>query len=265
MQERNNNRAKLKKVLRIVGDVLVFVLVAIALFAVVLSIVSKKDSDGTATVFGVQLRFVQSSSMEKCEQTDVSAYKIKSIPVKSCVFVQVVPDNEADANQWYSNIQVGDVLTVKYYYTRQETITHRVVDIQPNTNGGYTITLEGDNKNDDSSKLMQQVIDTSAVNSYNYVVGKVVGQSYPLGLLVYAFKSPVGLVCLIIIPCLIIIVFEILRLARVFNADKKQKLQVQQQQQADEIEKLKRQLAELQNNTQSSDKTELPSDETDVK
>lgn len=266
MEERNNNRAKLKKVLRIVGDVLVFVLVAIALFAVVLSIVSKKDSDGTATLFGVQLRFVQSSSMEKCEQTDVSAYKIKSIPVKSCVFVQVVPEDEAEANQWYGDIQVGDVLTVKYYVaTRQETITHRVVDIQPNTNGGYTITLEGDNKNDDSTKLMQQVIDTTAVNSYNYVVGKVVGQSYLLGLLVYAFKSPVGLICLIIIPCLIIIVFEVLRLARVFNADKKQKLQAQQQQQADEIEKLKRQLAELQNNTQSSDKPELPSDETDVK
>lgn len=272
MEERNNN-ATLKKVLRIVGDVLIFVLVAIALFAVVLSIVSKKDIDGTATVFGMQLRFVQSSSMEKCDQTDVSAYKIKSIPIRSCVFVQVVPEKDLEAQQWYDNVKVGDVLTIKYTYQRQETITHRVVDIKPNEKGGYIITLQGDNKPTDGSVLQQQVIDTSASfdvssadsRSFNYVVGKVVGQSYLLGLLVYAFKTPVGLVCMVIIPCLIIIVFEVLRLTRVLNADKKQKLQAQQQQQADEIENLKRQLAQLQNASQQSAQTELPSDETDVK
>ena len=94
---------------------------------------------------------------------------------------------------------------------------------------------------------MQQTIDTSLTDSPNYIIGKVTGQSYVLGLLVYAFKTPVGIVCLIIIPCLIIIAFEVIRLVKVFGKDKKEKQQAEKKKQEDEIEELKRQLAELQN------------------
>ncbi len=253
----------LKKVLKIAGDVLLFALVAIALFVVVVSISSKKDEDGTATVFGIQLRFVQSDSMAECELTDVSQYKIKSIPVKSCIFVEVVPEEDEQRAEWLENVQIGDVLTIKYVYTKQETITHRVVAKEDNGKGGYYVTVQGDNKNSDSN-LLSQTVDTSIVESPNYIVGKVVGQSYLLGLLVYAFKSPVGLVCMVIIPCVIIIVFEVLRLARVFGKEKKEKQKAEQQKQADEIEELKRKLAQLesQKGTTTDDKTlESQSDE----
>lgn len=253
----------LKKVLKIAGDVLLFALVAIALFVVVVSISSKKDEDGTATVFGIQLRFVQSDSMAECELTDVSQYKIKSIPVKSCIFVEVVPEEDEQRAEWLENVQIGDVLTIKYVYTKQETITHRVVAKEDNGKGGYYVTVQGDNKNSDSN-LLSQTVDTSIAESPNYIVGKVVGQSYLLGLLVYAFKSPVGLVCMVIIPCVIIIVFEVLRLARVFGKEKKEKQKAEQQKQADEIEELKRKLAQLesQKGTTTDDKTpESQSDE----
>lgn len=240
----------LKKGLKIAGDVLLYVLIALALFVLVVSITSKKDSDGTATVFGRQLRFVQSDSMAACDLTDVSDYKIKSIPVKSCVFIEVVPENEEEQAEWYADLQIGDVLTFKYVYTKQETITHRIIDIVKNETGGYTITLEGDNKNSDSN-LLTQTIDTSLTDSPNYVIGKVTGQSYMLGVLVYAFRTPVGIVCLIIIPCLIIIVFEVMRLVRVFGSEKKEKMKVEQEKQANEIEELKRQLAALQQNRES--------------
>lgn len=240
----------LKKALKIAGDVLLYVLIAIALFVLVVSITSKKDSDGTATVFGRQLRFVQSDSMAECDLTDVSGYKIKSIPVKSCVFIEVVPENEEEQAEWYADLEVGDVLTFKYVYTKQETITHRIIDIEKNETGGYIITLEGDNKNSDSN-LLTQTINTSLTDSPNYVIGKVTGQSYLLGVLVYAFKTPVGIVCLIIIPCLIIIAFEVMRLVRVFGSDKKEKMKAEQEKQANEIEELKRQLAALQQNRES--------------
>ena len=86
MKAINNSKSNAKtkiliKILRIVGDVLTFAVMAFALFALVVSITSKKDSDGTATVFGYQLRFVQSDSMAACALTDVSGYDIKSIPV----------------------------------------------------------------------------------------------------------------------------------------------------------------------------------------
>ena len=84
-------------------------------------------------------------------------------------------------------------MTFKYVYARQETITHRITEITEKPAGGYVIKLEGDNKNSDTETLAQ-TIDTSLADSPNYVVGKVTGQSYVLGLLITALKSPVGLV-----------------------------------------------------------------------
>lgn len=241
-----DKKAIVKKVLKITGNVLVYLLMAIAMFVLIISITAKKDSDGTATVFGHQLRFVQSDSMEECELTDVSDFEIKSIRVKSCIFIDVAPESEEEKAEWYKNLKIGDVLTFKYVYSKQETITHRIVNIEEKETGGYIITLEGDNKNAETN-LLQQTIDTSLEDSSNYIIGKVTGQSYFLGLLVYAFKTPVGIVCLIIIPCLIIIAFEIIRLVKVFGKDKKEKREAEKKKQDDEIEELKRQLAELQN------------------
>lgn len=238
-----NTNNIVKNVLKIVGDIALFLVLIITLFVLVITITSKKDSDGTATIFGTQLRFVQSDSMAECEYTDVSNYEIKSIPVKSCVFVEVIPSDENKREEWYKNLKVGDVLTFKYVYTRQETITHRIISIEDNKVGGYLITLMGDNRNSNSN-LLTQTINTSLEESPNYIIGKVVGQSYALGVLVYAYKSPVGIICLIIVPCLIIMIFEIIRIVKVLAKDKK----TIHQQQADEIEKLKRQLARLQEN-----------------
>ncbi len=251
MRKINFDKETLKKALKIAGDVLVLLVIAFAMFVLVVTISAKKDSDGTDTVFGRQLRFVQSDSMAACSQTDVSGYKIKSIPVKSCVFVEVAPESDTEKNAWYGSLKVGDVLTFKYVYTKQETITHRIVEIREKETGGFIIILEGDNKNSDS-KLLRQEIDTSLADSPNYVIGKVTGQSYFIGLLVYALKTPVGIVCLIIIPCMVIIAFEVLRLVKLFGKEKKAQLQEQQEKQANEIEELKRQLEEYKKQTESS-------------
>ena len=245
--DKENKKNLTKKILGIVGNVLLALVVLFAVFVLIVSIVSKKDSDGTASIFGLQMRFVQSSSMEKCDKTDVSAYKIKSIPVKSCVFVQEMPQDEAQQQEWLKSIAVGDVLTFKYVYgAKQETITHRVIKIEPKSSG-YDIYLKGDNEvENDSVSQQTQVIHTYETASTNYIVGKVVGQSYLIGLLVYALRSTVGIVCIIIIPSLIIITFEVMRIVRVVNKDKKEKLQKEQQEKENEILELKRQLAALQ-------------------
>lgn len=240
-----------KKVFKIIGNVLLYFIIAITIFILVITITSKKDSDGAATVFGYQLRFVQSDSMEECSLTDVSDYEIKSIRVKSCIFVKVVPESEEEKNEWYKQLKVGDVLTFKYEYDKQETITHRIVNIEEKPTGGYLITLEGDNKDADIN-LLQQTIDTSLEDSPNYIIGKVTGQSYLLGLLVYALQTPVCVVCLIIIPCLIIIVFEVIKVVKVFSKDKKDKLQEEKRKQTEEIEELKRQIEELKNKNKES-------------
>ena len=247
----NKKPSGIRKAVRIILDVITGLFVVCAIFTLAISVVSKKDSDGTATIFGTQLRFVQSDSMAKCDQTDVSEYKIKSIPVKSCVFVEVMPEDENKKEEWLSDIEVGDVLTFKYVITsKQETITHRVVSIVDKDTGGYIITLEGDIKASDTG-VLQQVIDTSKTDSPNYIIGKVVGQSYVLGVIIYAFKTPLGIALICIVPCLIIIIFNVGRIIKVCSKDKKEKALVAAKSKDDQIEQLKKELESLKKNETS--------------
>ena len=235
---------KLKKGFSVFTSVLATLFFVLCMFALVVTITSKKDADGAMSIFGHQLRIVVSDSMEKCDQTDVSDYKIKSIPVKSMVFIELVPENEREAQEWYADLEVGDVLTFKYTYVKQETITHRIIDIEEKETGGYIITLEGDNKASGSTTL-KQTIDTSIVGSTNYVVGKVTAKSTVLGHVVYAVMQPLGTALIIIVPCVAIIIMDVIKIVSVLGEGKKKKQQ-------EEIEELKRQLNELQ---EKQDKT----------
>ena len=214
----------IKKVATITLNVLLYAFILLCLFGVIVSIMAKKDADGTATVFGVQMRSVLSPSMEACELTDVSDFEIKDIKTKSVVFVKVVPENEEEKKDFYKSLKVGDVLTFKYTYVTQETITHRIIAIEENGVGGYIIQLAGDNKNSEDGVLIQ-TINTSDLVSTNYVIGKVTGQSYALGLFIWAVKAPVGLIFIVILPSLIIIVLEIIRIVNVLKQDKEKKLE----------------------------------------
>lgn len=239
------------KILRIIFNVILYAFMIVCLFGIVLTIFSKKDIDNTAIIFGYQMRIVQSPSMEESEFTDTSEFEIKDLPVKTVIFIEVVPEDEAEREAWFADIKDGDVLTFKYLYTRQETITHRVVDKIAKETGGYLIYLEGDNKASEEG-VLTQVIDTSDENSPNYVIGKVVGHNYPLGLLVYALKSPIGLIFIIFIPCLVIIIFEVVRIINVLNAEKKAKAKAKEEQ-LNELEELKRKLAALEQKTQDKE------------
>lgn len=130
-----------KKVANIVLDVVVVAVLLLALFTIVVTINAKKSQDKDASsIFGYQLRFVQSGSMEKCAYTDVSKYKVKSIKVKSCVFIKTAPTSEKEINEWYKTLKVGDVLTFQYnresaankdnYDGDSKIITHRVIKIE---------------------------------------------------------------------------------------------------------------------------------------
>lgn len=238
------DKAKIKKIGKIALDVLLYIFLAICIFAVIVTVISKRDSDGAAEVFGYQMRVVTSDSMSESEFTDVSAYKIKDIPIRSMVFVKVMPDDTDEADEFYRSLKVGDVLTFRYVYTTQVTITHRITDIEE-IEGGFKITLAGDNKNSEDGQLVQ-VIDTSIPNNTNYVIGKVTGQAYLLGLLMSFLMQPVGMILLIIVPCFIIILLEVLKIAKVLGADKKKREQEEKAQKESELEELRRKLAELE-------------------
>lgn len=246
-KRRNRMRKKslAKTVVNVAANVLLYTFVAICVLGVILTITSKRGDDGTATIFGMQMRYVKSPSMEKCELTDVSDYKIKDIPTNSMVFIEVVPEDEEMAAEWYASLKKGDVLTFKYVYVRQETITHRIVSEPQKVDGGYIIKLEGDNKNSETGTLTQ-VIDTSDLDSPNYVIGKVVGQNYLLGLFITALRSPAGMVCMIILPCIVIVILEVVKIVNLLGSDKRKRVEEEKRQRESEIDELRRKLAELE-------------------
>lgn len=254
-QQEKVKRPWWKKALTIFVDVVLVLFVSAAVFLIVITVSSKKDSDGTVTLFNTQLRFVQSDSMAESPYTDVSNYKIKSIPVKSCVFIDVIPEEEPKREEWLKTVEIGDVLTFKYVYTKQETITHRVTAIEEKSEGGYIITLEGDNKASESG-VLKQIIDTSETESSNYIIGRVTGQSYFLGVLIYALRQPLGIALIIIVPCAIIIILNAIRIFRVLSQDKKEKALAASTAKNDEIEELKRQIELLKKNENNKEKEE---------
>ena len=248
-------QSKLKKGFGIAADILFAIFLLLCLIALFLSLGTKKDPNGAMRLFGYEMRIVESPSMEKCELTDVSGYEIKDLPVRSLIFIQTVPEDEAEAKNWYSALKVGDVLTFRYVYTRQEVITHRIVALTPNETGGYTIVLEGDNKNAEDG-VLQQTIDTSLTDSPNYVIGKVTGKSLVLGYLVSALKSPLGIVLIVIVPCLIIIILEVIKIADILSAEKKRAMLAEQQKKDEVIAELERQLVEANTRRQQADGTQ---------
>lgn len=255
-----------KKILLIAGNVLLYVFLALCIFTLILTVFSPKDeTDGTAELFGYQFRTVISDSMGACKDTDVSGYEIKSIPLYSMVFVQLVPDNAAEAAKWYEDIKEGDVLTVKYVYDTQVTITHRVIEKNPDGNGGYHLVLEGDNKNAENQEQLRQEIYTSDKDSYNYVVGKVTGQSVVLGSIVSLLRSTFGIIFIIILPCVLIILFEIIKIVGVLRSDKRRIEKEENARKDQELDELRRKLAELEGQKRDLTPTDIEAETSEEK
>ena len=245
----------LKKIFVTAINVVLCLFLLLSALTVAFTVFSRGNGDA-AEIFGYQMRIVISKSMEECESTDVSKYEIKSLPLNTMVFVESVPDDKDEADRWYSELKVGDVLTFKYTFSGEElpvVITHRIADISENSAGGYTIRLVGDNKNYDSKQLVQTINTAVHDDPYNYVIGKVVGSSLVMGKVISFLQEPLAIVLLIILPCFIIIIFEVLRLTRMFrNKREKEKMDLKEK----EIEELRRRLEMLENqNSKSSSDT----------
>ena len=233
-----------KKLLSILGNVLLFTVLGLLAIGVLLTALGGRDRDGTVTVLGYQLRLVTTDSMAACDKTDVSEFRIGSIPARSLILVRTVPEDREEAEEWYAALRVGDVLTFRYLYTTQVTVTHRILSIEREEEG-YCITLAGDNRADGEG-LMTQIIHTADTNSPNFVLGRVVGKSYLAGLLLSLLRRPVGLVLLVILPSLIVIVLEILRIVSLLQGERRRRAQEEAAERERELEELRRKLARLE-------------------
>jgi len=242
------------RVAKIVATVFLYLFVGLCIFAVVILLMGKGNEDGATTVFGYQLRTVLTSSMDENEKTDTSDFDIGSIPKDAMVFIETVPEDPNEAKAFYNGIKEGDVLTFMYdeydIGGAPEVITHRVIG-KRQIEGGWEFTLRGDN-NSDAEQKITSVGDPK--EPFNYVIGKVVGTSNLLGYFVTFIKKPVGMIFLVIVPCFIIILFEVLRIVRTLGEQKRAKLGEEKKQKDDKIAELERQLEEMKREKRGGDK-----------
>lgn len=134
-------------------------------------------------------------------------YPIKTIPTGSMVVIHRV-----DGSDFYSSLKVGDVLTFDYVHPvskEKMVVTHRIIEISEN-DGVYTYTLKGDSIADDPTNGSVQIVTSDSGD----VIGKVVGVSHWLGELVVFLSTWMGKFCLIVIPCVLIIIYEIGNIVR---------------------------------------------------
>lgn len=209
----------IKKSLRIVLDIFVLIVVLVALGLLLITLISKKDTDGAANVFGYQIRTIISDSMDQSLETNVETYNIKSLPIKSLIIIQMVPEEESGEKRFFDSIEVGDVLTFKYVYVSQETITHRVISKEKDTNNGWIIKLSGDNKVSENNTGIQTIY-TNDSSSSNYIIGKVIYANLFFGIIINGIKEPLGLILLIIIPSLIIAIIQIIKIVSIIKVKK---------------------------------------------
>lgn len=260
--------SKGKKALNIAVDVVLYLFLAFSVLLLIMTLVSRKRGGDAVNLFGREARIVVSNSMEMSEDEEfnksIQQYKIKDIKVRTMVFIKRAPDPETDpekAKAFYASLKVGDVLTFRYYFggakpdwandnSAQPVITHRIVDLTPLDDGHFRIVLQGDNRAAGHTPDVQTLYTDAYLGNrgderYKEVIGKVTGKSVVLGNIAYAVRQPIGIALIIIVPCAVIIIWQIVRIALVIAEDKKKKAAEAQakkeQAAAEELERTRKQ------------------------
>lgn len=162
---------------------------------------------GTLDFSETDARIVVSGSMdgEPREQ-----YDIPTIPTGSLILIHEVHD--------YSSLKVGDVLTFDYVHPvshESMVVTHRIIDISE-SDGVFTYTLKGDTAADDPTNGSVQMVTSDSGD----ILGKVVGVSHWLGVLIQFLSTWTGRILLVLVPCLILIASEVRNIVRILKGGK---------------------------------------------
>lgn len=169
-----NSKTSIKQVKKWTGNI-IFVLGLILVTFLLFSVVLSKLSDGPPTVAGRQLYIVIGGSMS---------------PTFEAGSLAIIEPIMHDA------IQVGDVITYKGLTSKSAT-THRVVKIQ-NIDGELKFTTRGDANDVDDPTLIES----------QQIIGRVAFTMPYMGRLMNFAQSKFGLILLVIIPGIVLIIYE---------------------------------------------------------
>ena len=219
-----NKVETIKKILRIVSDVLLVILFIFCLLLLLLT-VTMRSENASSQFFKYEMRYVLTGSMEpEIRQGDL-------------IVIERVP--EEDAQSYYASLKEEDIITFYWYDSanlEERVITHRITKVQPTGDGNYVYTTQGDAVEEDT-----QIV----YSSEDKIIGKVVWKSHFIGLIMTIMRSPWGIVCCIIIPAALMIVYEVIKIINVFRNEKEEKRKMELNEKDAELQRLKEELEKM--------------------
>ena len=237
------------KALKIIRSIFVWLMVALAVFMMIFTIVSVSTFDrADRSLFGYKVFIVLSDSMSK---TDFNAGDLVLV-------------KEVDP----STLKEGDIIAYTSQNTSNygETVTHKIRKLTTDANGEPGFVTYGTTTDTDDETVV----------TYPYVLGKYSSHFPKVGTFFQFLKSTPGYIVCILIPFLLLILLEgirYIRLFRKYKAEQQAELQAERdkieadraetQRMMQELLQMKAQMA--QSNGGETPKTdETPSDTTTV-
>lgn len=220
----------MKKTLNIISTVLVWVLVAVTVGMMIFTVISVNTLDrSNRSIFGYKFFIVRSDSMSA---TDFKAGDI--IFVKNC-----------DP----SKLNAGDIIafTSQNQHNFGETVTHKIREKTTDADGNPAFVTYGTTTDENDETLV----------TYAYVLGKYTGKIPNVGSFFQFIKTTPGYILCILVPFLLLILYQGINCIRLFRKYKKEQMQEitaerkkieeerrQSQEMMRELQELKAQLAE---------------------
>ena len=237
------------KVLKIIRSIFVWLMVALAVFMMIFTIVSVSTFDrADRNLFGYKAFIVLSDSMSK---TDFSSGDLVLV-------------KEVDP----STLKEGDIIAYTSQNTSNygETVTHKIRKLTTDANGEPGFVTYGTTTD----------MDDETVVTYPYVLGKYSSHIPQVGTFFQFLKSTPGYIVCILIPFLLLILLEgirCIRLFRKYKAEQQAELQAERdkieadraetQRMMQELLQMKAQMAQS-NGGETPKADETPSDTTTV-
>ena len=236
------------KALKIIRSIFVWLIVALAVFMMIFTIISVSTFDrADRNLFGYKAFIVLSDSMSK---TDFNAGDLVLV-------------KEVDP----STLKEGDIIAYTSQNTSNygETVTHKIRKLTTDANGEPGFVTYGTTTDTDDETVV----------TYPYVLGKYSSRIPKVGAFFQFLKSTPGYIVCVLIPFLLLILLEgvrCIRLFRKYKAEQQAELQAERdkieadraetQRMMQELLAMKAQMAQKSGETPKTD--EAPSDTTTV-
>ena len=195
----------MKKGFAIIKNVIVWLLVLLAVFMMVFTVVSVTTFNRSdRSIFGFRMYIVNSNSMAK---TDFAAGDL--------IFVK-----EKDP----STFEVGDIITYVSQNSESfgETITHKIRKITTDAEGNAGFITYGTTTDTDDETVV----------TYPYILGKYVNHIKNAGSFFEFLKTPQGYIVCIFVPFMLLIIYQGINCILLFRKYKREQIEVMEMEKA---------------------------------